>query len=200
MINPDWLDDDSYSDEWKNSQNIKLSDICINECSAKVACAINENFHSRLPKIDWSNVVRNTHSLCYTFSYDGIYYGSAIWSSPVAQNRMKNGKQILELRRLALGDKCPKNTATYVLARMIKQIKKYLPEIALLISYQDNDVHLGTIYKAGNWEKDSETKFIDWGDSRKRSKAQSKSSKTKWTYKLKEFVQDETTDDQMELI
>ncbi len=176
-----------------------LCDIEIKECSAKISCSINKEYHSRLPEIHWSNVVRNTHYLCYSFEFMGEYIGSAIWSSPVAQNRMEFGKQILELRRLALGDKCPKNTATYVLSRMIKQIKKYLPDIALLISYQDNDVHLGTIYKAGNWKKDKTVKYVNWEGKRKRSKSQSESSKTKWIYKLREF-KEEIKSSQIELI
>ncbi|NQS88384.1 hypothetical protein HQ584_01130 [Patescibacteria group bacterium] len=134
---------------------------------------LNELWHSRLPKIHWSNVVRNTHYVCYVFKYKQAVIGVGIWSSPVAQNRMKDGKKILELRRLALSDVCPKNTATYTIAKMIKSIKVKFPEIIKLVSYQDTEVHLGTIYKASNWIKAGETAFSDWSTKdRKRRKIQ----------------------------
>jgi len=52
--------------------------------------------------------------------YKQAVIGVAIWSSPVAQNRMKDGKTILELRRLALSDVCPYNTASWAISKMIK--------------------------------------------------------------------------------
>ena len=118
-----------------------VKDIQIKEVRAQVACMLNELWHSRLPKIHWSNVVRNTHYVCYSFSYNQAIIGVGIWSSPVAQNRITDGKKILELRRLALSDFCIKNTATFVLAQMIKLIRKKFPELIKLVSYQDVDVH-----------------------------------------------------------
>ena len=162
-----------------------VKDITIEETRAQIACMLNELWHSRLPKIHWSNVVRNTHYVCYVFKYNEAIIGVGIWSSPVAQNRMKNGKTILELRRLALSDFCIKNTATYVIAKMIKEIKKKFPELTKLVSYQDTDVHLGTIYKASNWHMHGQLSFMDWDTKkRKRNTAQSKSSKIRWEYNL----------------
>ena len=74
---------------------------------AQTACLLNELWHSRLPIIDWSNVVRNTHYVCFAAEYQGEFYAVGIWSSPVAQNRFKNGKQMLELRRLAISAEAP---------------------------------------------------------------------------------------------
>ena len=146
---------------------------------------LNELWHSRLPKIHWSNVVRNTHYVCYVFKYKQAIIGVGIWSSPVAQNRMKDGKKILELRRLALSDVCPKNTATRTMSVMIKKIKKKFPELIKLVSYQDEDVHLGTIYKAGNWTQTGQTQLLDWNTkTRKRNRLQSDANKIRWEYKL----------------
>lgn len=109
------------------------------------------------------------------------------WSSPVAQNRMKDGKRILELRRLALSDVCPKNTATFAISRMIKKIRVKFPDIIKLVSYQDTSVHLGTIYKAANWTKAGQVEFMDWNTSaRKRRTKQSDSSKIRWEYMMEE--------------
>jgi len=162
-----------------------VSDIIIKESKAQISCLLNELWHSRLPKIHWSNVVRNTHYVCYVFYYEEAIMGVGIWSSPVAQNRMKDGKTILELRRLALSKFCPKNTASFVIAKMIKEIKIKFPEIIKLISYQDNKVHLGTIYKASNWQEVGQTELFEWNTTnRKRNKLQSDSSKTRWEYYL----------------
>ena len=164
---------------------ITVKDITVEETRAQIACMLNELWHSRLPNIHWSNVVRNTHYVCYVFKFKQAIIGVGIWSSPVAQNRFKDGKKMLELRRLALSDVCPKNTATYVIAQMIKQIKIKFPEINRLISYQDTTVHLGTIYKAANWTAISNVPLIDWSNKkRKRSVLQSDSSKVRWEYKL----------------
>ena len=164
---------------------IKVKEIVIEETRAQIACMLNELWHSRLPKIHWSNVVRNTHYVCYVFKYKEAIIGVAIWSSPVAQNRMKNGKRILELRRLALSNVCPKNTASFVLSQMIKRIKKKFPEIIKLISYQDKDVHLGTIYKASNWKMAGQVSLLDWNtNKRKRNPLQSTADKIRWEYSL----------------
>ena len=155
------------------------------ECRAQVACMLNELWHSRLPKIHWSNVVRNTHYVCYYFSYKQAVLGVGIWSSPVAQNRLSGGKTILELRRLALSELCPFNTATRVISEMIKKIKVKFPDIKKLISYQDTEVHNGTIYKASNWKIGCETKLLDWTTKdRKRMALQSTANKIRWDFDL----------------
>ena len=164
---------------------ITVKDIQIEETRAQIACMLNELWHSKLPYIHWSNVVRNTHYVCYVFKWQQAVIGVAIWSSPIAQNRKKNGKTTLELRRLALSDVCPKNTSSFVIAKMIKMIKEKFPEIKRLISYQDKEVHLGTIYKASNWVATTDVPLIDWSyRGRKRKALQSTSPKGRWEYAL----------------
>lgn len=151
------------------------------EIKAQEASNLNERWHRVLPKIHWSCIVRNTHRVCYAICFDGQPVGVAIWSSPVAQNRFADGKKMLELRRLALSDACPKNTATRVIGIMVKLIRKKFPEIVRLISYQDCNEHSGTIYKASGWTATTKTKLIDWTTAkRKRSVLQSKSDKIRW--------------------
>ena len=157
--------------------------IQIKEISAKESSMLNAKWHSRLPRIHWSNIVRNTHYVCYGLFYDSYTIGVAIWSSPVAQNRFDDGKRMLELRRLALSDKCPKNTASRSISIMVKLIKKKFPELTRLISYQDTDVHKGTIYKASNWFIGNKTNFISWStEKRKRNNDQSKAEKIRWEW------------------
>ncbi len=124
----------------------------IETIKAQFACELNEKWHSRLPKIHWSNVVHNTHYICFGAKYDYRWYAVGIWSSPVEQNRFRDGKKMLELRIMAICEASPQNTATRMIAVMVSLIKKKFPEITRLISYQDTEVHRGTIYKASNWK------------------------------------------------
>ena len=165
---------------------ITVKEIDIQETRAQIACMLNELWHSKLPKIHWSNVVRNKHYVCYAIKYKQAIIGVAIWSSPVAANRFKDGDKLLELRRLALSDVCPRNTASFVISSMIKDIKVRFPELIRLVSYQDTEAHLGTIYKASNWTAaPTQTSLLDWTTSkRKRSSLQSTADKVRWEYNL----------------
>ena len=165
---------------------ITVKEIEIQETRAQIACMLNELWHSKLPKIHWSNVVRNKHYVCYAIKYKQAIIGVAIWSSPVAANRFKDGDKLLELRSLALSDVCPRNTASFVISSMIKDIKVRFPELIRLVSYQDTEAHLGTIYKASNWTAAPiQTSLLDWTTSkRKRSSLQSTADKVRWEYNL----------------
>jgi hypothetical protein len=148
----------------------------------QLASGLNGLWHSRLPEIHWSNVTRNRHYICYGAMFDWRYFGVGIWSSPVNQNFDMD--TVLELRRLAISPEAPKFTATWMLGKMIKRLRSDLPTIARLISYQDTEVHKGTIYKAGNWKSVSMTKFQPWNKSRARSGSQSTADKIRWEYFL----------------
>ena len=163
--------------------NFSPKEITIEETPAQTACILNNIWHSKLPIIKWSNVVRNTHYICFVFKYKEAVIGVGIWSSPVA--RKINRETHLELRRLALTDVCPKNTATFVLSKMRKSIKNKFPNIKTLISYQDTEVHLGTIYKADNWTDVIESAGGEWASpTRKRKVVQSAVKKIRWEYNI----------------
>jgi len=78
----------------------------------------------------------------------GVSYAVALWSTPVA--RMLPGNW-LELRRLACSPEMPKNGASSFLAWMVRYLRKKSPATERLISYQDTEVHSGTIYRAQGW-------------------------------------------------
>ena len=96
------------------------------------AIELNEIWHSRLPKVHWSNVVRASPYASFVAESDAVAYAAAIWSAPVA--RMLNGKGWLELRRMAIAPDAPKNTASRMLRIMRMMIAKEFPEIVRLIS------------------------------------------------------------------
>jgi len=147
------------------------------------AIELNALWHSRLPIVDWSNVVRSPPYVCFTAEYNEIAYASAIWSAPCA--RLLNGRNWLELRRLAIAPDAPRNTATRMLRVMRVLIVRALPQIVNLISYQDTEVHTGTIYRAAGWKETVANQSGDWQrPNRHRNAAQSLSPKMRWEYSL----------------
>ena len=153
----------------------------IKEVGVISACLLNKQWHSRLPYIDWSNVCRNREYVCYGAIYDLTWFAVAIWSDAVSANRMKDGDKILELRRMAIAPEAPKYTASWMLGKMVKDIKKRYPYLIKLISYQDTEVHNGTIYKASGWSIGNRSKGMSWTtESRVRNKEQKMAEKIRW--------------------
>lgn len=143
--------------ETVNSIPNSATQLNIAKISRELFVKLNKEWHSRLPEC-----TNCFEGICFGAEYDGIIYAVAWWSKPIAQNRFKNGKEIYELRRLAIAGDAPRFTASRMLSVMAKVIKKELPYIKKLISYQDTEVHKGTIYKASNWKAVDESKFVSW--------------------------------------
>ena len=145
----------------------------------------NEMWHSRLPKTDKGNLTRNTYYVFYGAEFKDHCFASAIWTTPVANNRLSTEETWLELRRLAIAPDAPKFTATWMISKMTKLVRLKFPKITKLISYQDTEVHKGTIYAAANWDKLGLTKGTEWNTGvRKRVSSQSTADKVRWTYAL----------------
>lgn len=69
-----------------------------------------------------------------------------------------------------------------------------MKDIALLVSYQDTEVHKGTIYKADNWVAANTSKGMKWDtEQRQRNEEQSLADKVRWEYKLREFIEHDDT-------
>jgi hypothetical protein len=99
---------------------------------------------------------------------------------------MKDGDKLLELRRMAIAPDAPKNTASRMLGIMRRKIQAKFPEIIRLVSYQDTEVHTGTIYKASGWRvANIQERAEDWTNTtRNRAKPQSTAPKVRWEYDL----------------
>ncbi len=149
------------------------------------AIKFNLDWHSRLPETVKGNLLRNKHYVFFGAEYMGECFASAIWTTPVANNRMSKDFVWLELRRLAIPEDAPKFTATWMIAKMIKEIKKKFPDVTRLVSYQDTAVHTGTIYAAANWIKDLENTGGEWNVTRVRKQSQAATPKNRWIYNLK---------------
>ena len=144
---------------------------------------LNERWHSRMPKIGMAECCKP----CFVAEYDDIAYAIAMWSRPVAANRIKRGEYCLELRRMAVADDAPKNTASRMLSIMKNAIRKGMPDVERLISYQDTEVHAGTIYKAAGWKAARISEYQVWtndGNRRPQKNVQSETAKVRWEYAL----------------
>jgi len=154
----------------------------IEEIPWRDAVILNNKWHSRMPKIGCGSMCKP----CFAAMSDNIIYAIAMWSLPIAANRIKNGNRCLELRRMAIAPDAPKYTASFMLGKMKMLIKKSRPDILRLLSYQDTGVHKGTIYKAAGWYIARKSKFVSWDTHSKRPGIlnQSTSDKIRWEYEL----------------
>jgi len=169
-----------FQEEYGGSTPTSALQLNITRISTELAVKLNLLWHSRLPKIG--------NSFCcfaYGAEFNNKYYAVALWSQPVAANRLKDGDKILELRRMAIAPDAPKNTASRMIRIMRIDIKKTHPHIIKLISYQDTEVHTGTIYKASGWVAANRTKGLSWTtETRTRNQEQTMADKIRWEYDL----------------
>jgi len=148
-----------------------------------IAVQLNSLWHSRLP------VITNPKcgdTISFGAIYKNIYFACAIWTRPIA--RFFNGLGYLELRRMAIANDAPKNTASRMIKIMTILIKKNLPHINKLISYQDTAVHNGTIYRASNWMPFTANKNSSWDRpniNRRRTINQATGIKTRWEKQIR---------------
>ena len=144
------------------------------------ATRLNELWHSRLP--EFTGIPQKCKAFCA--EYDGLFYASAIWSPPVA--RILNYTGRYELRRFAIAPDAPRNTGSRMLKIMRAMIRKELPDVSILISYQDTDAHAGTIYKAAGWKiSPCTTGSTEWNrEQRPRVATQSTAPKVRWERRI----------------
>lgn len=121
-----------------------VKDLVCEPCAVHVARSLNATWHSRLPRTQvgpWQ----------YAFAAhcDGYVYAVALWHNPSARGLPSHW---LELRRLAVAPDAPHCTASWMLARMRRWFQANAPERERLLSYQDEAVHTGTIYRAAGWK------------------------------------------------
>lgn len=147
------------------------------EISMKDALLLNNKWHSRMPKLtNWQG--------CFSYGaeFKGVLYACAIWGRPIA--REFNGRGYIELRRMAISSDAPKNTASRMIGWMLRELNK-TGLYTLAISYQDTEVHKGTIYKASGWKIGGVKRNIKTGwNTRERGVMQSTADKVRWEYPL----------------
>lgn len=145
---------------------------------------LNEEWHSRLP-----GCANAFEGIFYGALYDHHYWAVAWWSKPVA--RKLNGRGWFELRRFAIHDDAPPNTASRMLGIMRRDISRCMPDVQRLISYQDTSVHDGTIYKAAGWQRTVTSNGYSkhgWASRDAGRVNQSTADKVRWEYPMKPNV------------
>lgn len=76
----------------------------------------------------------------------GKYLAKSIWEGG-------NETECLELLRLFSFDRCPKNIESWSISNSIKELKKDMPQVKVLVSYADGSAgHIGYIYQASSWD------------------------------------------------
>ena len=142
-----------------------------------LAVRLNELWHSRLPRF----TAPLGRFQAMGAEYGGLFYAVAIWSWPVSRMLNRERGKYYELRRLAISPDAPKNSASRLLKVMRLLIRKDGPPAENLISYQDTEVHRGTIYRAAGWTPVRTSAAEGWDrPSRARVSAQSAASKVRW--------------------
>ena len=121
----------------------------VSEIDMREAAELNRLWHSMLPRTDLGNLLCGNMSVAHAAEFDGRYFAVAIWSQPIIRS-MCDGETI-ELRRLAICDDAPPNTASRMLSVARKMVRIKYPTLKKAISYLAVDVHKGTIYKASGW-------------------------------------------------
>lgn len=155
----------------------------VGRISVDLAIDLNAAWHSRLPVLDKSNIVRTKHLLCFGAEFSNVWYACAVWTNPIA--RAHNDKPWLELRRFAMAPDCPPNSGSRLLKIMMGHIRRDYPLIARVMSYQDTAVHKGTIYAAAGWQPVHSLKNSDWDrPNRKRAEQQAGGDKVRWEKEL----------------
>ena len=121
-----------------------FKDWTVARCASTEAVALNAKWHSRLP-----HAQKGPWRACYMVrTGEGVPMAVALWHNTSARGLPSDW---LELRRYAISPYAPKNTATWGLGRMRRLIAEDFPDVTRLVSYQDMDAHVGTIYRAANW-------------------------------------------------
>lgn len=121
----------------------KASQLEVVRCDPQFARDGVAAWHSRLPKTQ-----TGPWMLGFAAHYRETCFGVALWHNPSARTLPNDW---LELRRLAVAPDAPHCTASRMLGQMARWIKRNMPSVPVLISYQDCDVHTGTIYRAAGW-------------------------------------------------
>ena len=121
----------------------KATELACERCPIETARLLNEAWHSRLPETQ-----RGPWQFAFSAHFNGYIYAVALWHNPSARMLPPHW---LELRRMAVADDAPHCTASWFLGQMGKWFRANKKERERMISYQDVDVHKGTIYKAAGW-------------------------------------------------
>lgn len=114
------------------------------------AKALNRLWHSRFPETGGGNA-----RVCYAAEFDGQFWAVAIWTNPSSPKLPQ--RSWIMLKRWAIADERPKNTASRMDGWMFRDLARRFPEVEMAVSYSDPDSHEGAIYRACGWSEGETT-------------------------------------------
>lgn len=158
----------------------------IHECKFKDIRHIFEEFHYK------GGHMGGGISFCLALCQEDACHeivGGVVVGKPRHEKKYSEFGEVVELRRMACLDECPKNTESYFLSKVIWFIKKNT-NVRRVISYSDKSVgHMGTIYKAANFKLIGETspsKHVFWNGVRYHPR--SLTIERPYSYKIREAL------------
>ena len=122
---------------------VKATQLAVDLCGTQHARTLIARWHSRLPTTQRGPWIR-----AFRAHWNGYTYAVALWHNPSARTLPGHWA---ELRRMAVAPDAPPHTASRMLGEMAKWYRRNAAESERLISYQDCEVHTGTIYRAAGW-------------------------------------------------
>lgn len=88
---------------------------------------------------------------------DGFMVGAVAYANPISENVRasvfgpEHSSRVTELHRLVVEDGQPRNSATFLIARSLRQLKLESPHLWGVISFADStEGHIGYVYQAAN--------------------------------------------------
>ncbi len=133
-------------------------------------------------------------SWCLGALYRNKFLAGIVIGKPRHDKKYSKSLKCVELRRMACIDALPKNTESWLLAKVIWWLKKNT-DIQRVISYSDKSVgHVGTIYKAANFKLIGETaksKHVFWKGQRYHPR--SLTIDRPYSYEMRKGLLDRTT-------
>jgi hypothetical protein len=125
-------------------------------------------------------------SICFAMFINNELVGGSVLGRPRHDKKYKN---CIDIRRMACLDNAPCNSESYFLGQIIKYISSNT-DYDFVLSYSDMTVgHIGTIYKASNFELEgltTPTKYVEWNG--RTYHPRSLSIDRDYSYKLREAV------------
>jgi hypothetical protein len=133
------------------TDRLRKEDWCVRSIPHALAKKLVEQYHYAH---GGSNTMIYTHGLFHVAEPD-VCKGVAWWLAPTKSAALatypKRWQGVLSLTRLVVVPGVPKNACTFLLARSMKLIDRNL--WPCLVTYADTwQGHVGTIYKASNWQ------------------------------------------------
>lgn len=140
----------------------RVKEIIIKVIPAKIANAFVEKHH-------YSGKVVPNSNLHFGAFLDGKLHGVLSYGPSLCKHKMlgivegTQWNEFLELNRMAFDDYLPRNSESFCIARTLKMIRKYAPQIKWVISFADGcQCGDGTIYRASNFVLTGITKGNDF--------------------------------------